>query len=74
MVATKAAKEKRHMDMPKIRKKAKELGIKQGRMSKTELIHSVQAAEGYTACFGTSNGQCGYSDCCFMQDCLKVKL
>jgi hypothetical protein len=61
------------MKMLEIRKKAKTLGVNPGKMEKTELIHAVQQAEGYTACFGKSNGQCPYTDCCFMQDCLKVR-
>lgn len=73
MFATKAVEKNRRMDMPKIRKKAKELGIRPGKMNKTELIRSVQTAEGYTPCFGTSNGQCVYTDCCFMEDCLKIR-
>ncbi len=60
------------MKMPEIRKKAKSLGITPGKMKKAELIHAVQQAEGYTACFGRSNGQCVHADCCFMQDCIKI--
>ncbi|MHC4748187.1 MAG: hypothetical protein ACYS18_12870, partial [Planctomycetota bacterium] len=41
---------------------------------KTELIRAVQEAEGHTACFGESDGQCEQADCCFMQDCLKIRL
>ena len=55
-----------------IRQKAVSLGIQPGQMNKVELIHSIQRAEGNTACFGTSNGRCPYTDCCFMADCLKV--
>jgi len=55
-----------------IRQKAISLGIQPGQMNKAELIHSIQRAEGNTACFGTSNGRCPYTDCCFMADCLKV--
>jgi len=62
------------MKMPEIRSKAKALGITPGRMKKAELIHVIQRAEGYTACFGKSNGQCPYTDCCFRADCLKVSL
>ena len=63
-----------HMNMTEIRKKAKTLGIVPGKMKKAELIHSIQIAEGCSPCFGRSNGQCEYIDCCFMQDCLKTKL
>ncbi|MHC4722109.1 MAG: SAP domain-containing protein [Planctomycetota bacterium] len=58
--------------MPQIKAKAKNLGITLGKMKKAQLIHAIQQAEGYTPCFGTSNGQCSSYDCCFMQDCLKI--
>jgi hypothetical protein len=58
--------------MAEIRQKAISLGIQSGQMDKTELIHSIQRAEGNAPCFGTSNGQCPYTDCCFMADCLAV--
>jgi hypothetical protein len=60
-----------HMTMPEVREKAKALGIMPGRKKKVELIHAVQVAEGCTPCFGTSDGQCPYVDCCFMKDCFK---
>jgi len=59
------------MKMPEIRKKAKGLGIAPGKMKKADLIHSIQQAENCTPCFGSSNGQCQYMDCCFMPDCYK---
>lgn len=62
------------MKMTEIRDKAETLGIRPGKMKKVELIHSIQIAEGCTPCFGRSNGQCGNLDCCFMQDCLKIRL
>ncbi|MBN2314828.1 MAG: hypothetical protein JXM79_12930 [Sedimentisphaerales bacterium] len=65
--------EKKQMTLPEIRMKAKALGLTPGRMKKADLIHTIQVAEGYTPCFGHSNGSCGYADCCFMDDCLKVK-
>ena len=65
----KAAK---RMNMPEIRMKAIALGLVPGKMKKTELIHTIQVAEGCTPCFGNSGGQCPYIDCCFMKDCLKI--
>ncbi len=62
------------MKMPEIKRKAKRLGVSAGKMKKAELIHSIQEAEGYARCFGTSNGECVYNDCCFMPDCLKIKV
>jgi len=64
----------RTMKMAEIKDKAKALGINPGKMKKTELIHAIQAAEGHNPCFGRSNGQCPYVDCCFMGDCLKIRL
>jgi hypothetical protein len=64
----------KQLGMPEIRMKAKALGIIPGKMKKTELIHTIQIAEGCTPCFGKSNGQCSYTDCCFMTDCFKTKL
>ncbi|OHB55396.1 MAG: hypothetical protein A2173_05205 [Planctomycetes bacterium RBG_13_44_8b] len=61
------------MGMPEIRMKAKNFGITQGNMSKLDFIRAVQVAEGYRPCFGTSNGQCQYTDCCFLEDCLRIR-
>lgn len=59
------------MKVMELKKKAKKLGLKPGKMKKAEIIHSIQHAEGNIACFGQSNGQCSQSDCCFIDDCLK---
>lgn len=72
MAATKVAKKR--MDMPKIKIKAKKLGITPGRMKKAELIHSIQIAEGFEPCFGRSGGECFETTCCFMPECLKISL
>jgi len=61
------------MKINEVKEKAKALGINCGKMKKTELIHSIQEAEGSTPCFGTSNGNCQYTDCCFMEDCMKIQ-
>lgn len=60
------------MNMPQIKAKARDLGVTPGKMKKTELIHSIQAAENCTACYGTSNGDCPQIGCCFRTDCFKV--
>ena len=59
--------------MAEIRKKAQILGVRPGKMKKLELIRAIQQAEGNTACFGTSNGQCVDTTCCFFTDCVKMK-
>lgn len=66
--------EVRRMTMPEIKAKARGLGIRPGKMKKTELIHAIQSAEGCTPCFGWSGGECPHVECCFMPDCLKTKL
>jgi len=72
MPSTKTA-EKR-MSMPEIKMKARSLGIIPGKMKKSDLIHAIQVAEGYTPCFGRSGGHCPHTNCCFMNDCLKTRL
>lgn len=63
----------KHMSMPEIKMKAKALGLSPGKMRKADLIHAIQVAEGCTPCFGRSDGQCPYTDCCFMKDCLRIR-
>lgn len=72
MAATEVATKR--MSMPEIKAKAKDLGIRPGKMKKAELIHAIQEAEGNTQCFGRSNGECPYTECCFRPDCLKTRL
>lgn len=64
---------RKSMSMPEIKIKAKALGIRPGKMKKTELIHAIQETEGCTPCFGRSGGECPNTDCCFMPDCLKIR-
>jgi hypothetical protein len=54
-----------------IKQKARHLGIEPGKMTKTQLIHAIQQAEGYNTCYGTAQGWCEYESCCFRGDCLK---
>lgn len=61
------------MKMPDIKKKAKTLGINSIKMKKTDLILSIQKAEGSTACFGTGTPACPYMDCCWREDCIDAK-
>lgn len=62
------------LNMTEIIKKAKTIGIDLGKMKKAELIRSIQTAEDCNPCFGTSDGQCVYAECCFIQDCFKISL
>jgi hypothetical protein len=63
----------RAMSMADIKEKAKNLGINAGTMKKTELIRAIQGAEHNNTCYGTSNGTCQWTACCWRSDCLKIK-
>jgi len=63
----------RPLSMNEIKDKAKNLGINPGTMKKTELIRAIQRSEGNNTCYGTTNGTCQWTECCFRSDCLKIK-
>lgn len=55
-----------------IEKKARSLNIQNpNRYSKTDLIHTIQRAEGNTECFGAIKDNCPHTNCCWRRDCLK---
>ena len=62
------------MKMPEIRKKAQQLGVRPGKMSKTGLIRAIQQQEGLPPCFGTATNQCDQAACCRPDDRLKMAL
>ena len=61
------------MNMKEIRERAATVGLVGfGKLRKTELVHSIQQAEGNAPCFGTQRRQqCAEMHCCWRQDCLK---
>ncbi len=59
--------------MTEIKDKAKNLGINSANLKKTELIHAIQRAENNSACYGTTNGTCQWTLCCWRNDCLKIR-
>ncbi len=61
------------MSMTEIKEKAKYLGIDASKMKKVELVRAIQKAEGYNTCYGTSNGTCQQTECCWRWDCLKIR-
>lgn len=54
-----------------IKKKAKSMGIKAEKMSKTDLIRAIQRVEGNFDCFATAADYCDQSGCAWRNDCLK---
>ena len=63
------------MKMQEVRNIAKERGLKAGsKMSKTDIIRSIQRAEGNTDCFGTEHVNiCGQINCLWREDCLAIQ-
>lgn len=59
------------MKIDEIKKKAKKMGINSGKMNKTDLIRSIQRAEGNFDCFGTATDYCDQLGCAWKQDCLR---
>ena len=59
------------MKMQEVREKAKEFGLKTGRMKKVDLIRAIQSEEGNTPCFKTADTSCDQADCLWKNDCLK---
>jgi hypothetical protein len=60
------------MTMPRIKQKAKALGIDPGKQKKPDLILAIQKAEGYTMCFGTGTPACPHKACCWREDCISA--
>jgi hypothetical protein len=60
------------MRLVDIEKKAKKVGIKDTwKLSKKDLIRSIQRAENNFQCFGTAIGSCSQIACCWRVDCIR---
>ena len=58
------------MNMTEIRAIAKERGVKAGTMKKSDLVRTIQVAEGNEACFDTNRAAwCGQERCLWKDDC-----
>jgi hypothetical protein len=58
------------MKVTEIKNRAKELGVKPGKMKKNDLVRAIQTAEGNYACFETAEDYCDQNDCIWRADCL----
>ncbi len=66
-----ASKKNATIKMSQVREKARELGLSAPvGISRTELIRSIQRAEGSFDCFGTAHGYCDQLGCCWRSLCL----
>ncbi len=60
------------MKIVDIEKKAKTLGLKDTwKLSKKDLIKTIQRKEGNFDCFGNAVNSCDQTACCWRPDCLK---
>lgn len=59
--------------MQEIRGIAKDLGVKTSRVTKEDLIQTIQVAEGNFNCFASAtNGECDQMKCIWRDDCFAV--
>lgn len=62
------------MNMQEVKKIATDKGIKAGKMKKSDIIRTIQAAEGNSPCFQTPTVQsCDQTGCCWRTDCLSLR-
>lgn len=58
------------MNMQDVRERAKDIGIKPSRMSKVQLIQTIQLAEGNFNCFASAvDNECDQFNCIWRDDC-----
>ncbi len=59
------------MNIKQIRERAKNIGIKPGKLRKVELIRLIQKGEGNFPCFDTERVEnCDEKNCLWREDCL----
>ena len=58
------------MKMMDVKEIAKKIGVKTGRLSKADLVHSIQKAEGNCECFETPYvSDCNQMNCLWREEC-----
>ncbi len=58
------------MKLTDIRKIAKNMGLKTGKVRKADLIKKIQETEGNFTCFQSALDSCDQESCCWRSDCL----
>ncbi len=62
------------MRIQEIRSIAKARGIKSAKLSKADLIRTIQREEGNSPCFGAAvGGSCDQANCAWREDCLPAE-
>lgn len=59
------------MKLAEIKEIAKQRGVRSGKMSKAELIRTIQLHESNSPCFGGAAESCDQAGCLWREDCLK---
>ena len=58
------------MKLEQVRTIAKSHGIHTGKLTRAELIKSIQSGEGNPVCFSNAtNGECDQTECLWREDC-----
>jgi hypothetical protein len=58
------------MKLEEIKEIAKQYNIKAGKAKKSNLVRTIQQAEGYEQCFDSGKAaQCGQDSCAWREDC-----
>lgn len=58
------------MNLPEIKERAKDFGIKTSGLTKAKLIQAIQLSEGNFSCFASAiDGQCDQLNCIWREDC-----
>jgi len=58
------------MKIQEVKQIAKKLGVQSAKMNKSELIRTIQSAEGNISCFDKGKStECGQSTCLWRDDC-----
>ncbi len=58
------------LNITELKKKAKSLGISNLKLSKDDLVRTIQTTEGNYPCFKTAENHCDQSNCLWRDDCL----
>ena len=61
------------MNMTDIKTKAKEVGVKIGKLRKGDLIRAIQTKEGNFPCYETAKDYCSEKACCWRDACMPSK-
>lgn len=63
------------MKLSDIKERALSMGLKPGKLGKTELIRTIQKSEGNFDCFASGfSAECGQDACLWREDCINADM